>query len=148
MVPPNWPVNMMSSFLSRSFRRTLHSQQEGKIVKNISAGQNLEVCAPHMSPASPFFLITSTPYYDMTFDTFHQVKDRTWDVLREEGAVIEEEAEDDEGSDEDEGPQSFDEKKVLAEQVAMHLVPGLDPSVVKTAVHNPTSRGMGAEDLR
>ena len=33
----------MTSFLSRSFRRTLHAQHEGNIVKNISAGQNLEV---------------------------------------------------------------------------------------------------------
>ncbi|PPQ88786.1 hypothetical protein CVT25_010472 [Psilocybe cyanescens] len=114
MVPSNWPVSMMSSFLSRSFRRTLHIQQEGKIVKNISAGQNLEV------------------------------KDRTWDILREEGALIEEEAEDDDGSEEDGVPQSFDEKKVLAKQVAMHLVPGLDQSV-KTTVHNPTSL---ADDLR
>ncbi|KAH9478601.1 Transforming growth factor-beta receptor-associated protein 1 [Psilocybe cubensis] len=118
MVPPKWPVNMMNSFLSRSFRRTLHVQQEGKIIKNISAGQNLEV------------------------------KDRTWDILREEGAVIEEEAEDEEGSDEDDGPQSFDEKKMLAEQVAMRLVPGLDPNVVKSAVQKSTSPKMGVDDLR
>lgn len=45
-VPSSWPVNMMSTFLSRSFRRTLHAQQEGKIIKNISAGQNLEVGPP------------------------------------------------------------------------------------------------------
>ncbi|KJA17616.1 hypothetical protein HYPSUDRAFT_46248 [Hypholoma sublateritium FD-334 SS-4] len=90
-VPESWPVNMMTSFLSRSFRRTLHTQQEGKIVKNISAGQNLEV------------------------------KDRTWDILREEGAIIEEAVDDDDDETDDEGgPQSFDEK-VLGEKVAMHV---------------------------
>ncbi|KAF5384226.1 hypothetical protein D9615_003441 [Tricholomella constricta] len=64
LVPPNWPVNLMSSFLARSFRRTLHARHEAKIVKTISAGQNLEV------------------------------KDRTWLILREEGMVIEEPVED------------------------------------------------------
>lgn len=33
----------MSSFLARSFRRTLHARHEGQIIKAISAGQNLEV---------------------------------------------------------------------------------------------------------
>jgi hypothetical protein len=44
LVPPDWPLNVMSSFLARSFRRTLHAKHEGQIVKAISAGQNLEVC--------------------------------------------------------------------------------------------------------
>ncbi|KDR79882.1 hypothetical protein GALMADRAFT_61975 [Galerina marginata CBS 339.88] len=120
LVPSKWPVNMMTSFLSRSFRRTLHIQQEGKIIKNISAGQNLEV------------------------------KDRTWDVLREEGAIIEEEAEEDDDDDTEEegGPQSFDEKVVLAEQVALHLVPALDEGVAKAAQDGSREHGMGVDDLR
>ncbi|GLB39648.1 putative vacuolar sorting protein 39 domain 2 [Lyophyllum shimeji] len=69
LVPPDWPLNLMSSFLARSFRRTLHARHEGKIVKTISAGQNLEV------------------------------KDRTWLILREDGMIIEEAVsdEDDDG---------------------------------------------------
>lgn len=43
-VPPTWPLAKLSSFLSRSLRRTLHARHEGMIVKAIAAGQNLEVC--------------------------------------------------------------------------------------------------------
>ncbi|KAJ7449862.1 hypothetical protein FB451DRAFT_1530211, partial [Mycena latifolia] len=72
IVPPKWPLKVMSSFLARSFRRTVHARQEGRIVKALSAGQNLEV------------------------------KDQTWLVLREEGMVVEEAVdEDDEGGDAD-----------------------------------------------
>ena len=49
LVPPLWPVNGMASFLVRSFRRTQHALLEGKIVKNISVGQNLEVTFPPFS---------------------------------------------------------------------------------------------------
>lgn len=42
-VPSEWPLGTMSSFLVRAFRRTTHAAYEGKIVKAISAGQNLEV---------------------------------------------------------------------------------------------------------
>ncbi|KAJ6630857.1 hypothetical protein B0H10DRAFT_1983437 [Mycena sp. CBHHK59/15] len=76
MVPPKWPLKVMSSFLARSFRRTVHARQEGRIVKAISAGQNLDV------------------------------KHRTWLVLREEGMVVEEALDDDDdvhdGADYDE----------------------------------------------
>ncbi|KAF9648447.1 hypothetical protein BDM02DRAFT_3180162 [Thelephora ganbajun] len=65
MVPPDWPMNAMSTFLSRSLRRLLHSRHEGMITKNLSAGQNLEVA------------------------------EKTWEIIREEGALIEEALEDD-----------------------------------------------------
>ena len=42
-VPSHWSLNMITPFLSHSLRRLLHAEQEGKILKNISAGQNLEV---------------------------------------------------------------------------------------------------------
>jgi len=64
VVPSDWPVNAMSIFLSGSLRRLLHSLHEGTIVKNLSAGQNLEVA------------------------------DQTWAIIREEGAVVEEALED------------------------------------------------------
>ncbi|TFK73410.1 hypothetical protein BDN72DRAFT_834818 [Pluteus cervinus] len=72
LVPPNWPVESMTSFLARSFRRTLHASHEGLIVKHLSMGQNLAV------------------------------KERTWYTLREEGMLVEEAASDDEGDDEEE----------------------------------------------
>ncbi|KAJ7219323.1 hypothetical protein GGX14DRAFT_591509 [Mycena pura] len=64
MVPAEWPLRLMSSFMARSFRRTVHARQEGRIVKAISAGQNLDV------------------------------RERTWLILREEGMIIEEDPDD------------------------------------------------------
>ncbi|KAL5523259.1 hypothetical protein ACEPAF_1526 [Sanghuangporus sanghuang] len=61
LVPPDWPLSSMSSFLARSFRRTLHVRHEGQIIKAISAGQNLETV------------------------------ENAWYALREEGFVVEEE---------------------------------------------------------
>ncbi|KAJ7709853.1 hypothetical protein B0H17DRAFT_1155701 [Mycena rosella] len=82
IVPAKWPLKVMSSFLARSFRRTVHARQEGRIVKAISAGQNLEV------------------------------KDQTWLVLREEGMVVEEALDDDEG-----GHAHYDEKNGVVEKI-------------------------------
>ena len=52
LVPSDWPVSAMSSFLTRSFRRTVHASHEGQIIKAISSGQNLEVrlLAPYRLP--------------------------------------------------------------------------------------------------
>jgi len=90
LIPPEWPLRVLSTFLTRSFRRTLHARHEAQIVKAISAGENL---------------VTA---------------DKTWLVLREQGAIIEEpvEGEDDGDGDEDKGdekgvPASFDEKVEL-----------------------------------
>lgn len=69
VVPPEWKVNVVASFLERSFRRTVHRRHEGQIVKAISEAQNLEV------------------------------KERSWMVLREEGMVIEDAADSDEDGD-------------------------------------------------
>ncbi|KAJ8693452.1 hypothetical protein PTI98_008444 [Pleurotus ostreatus] len=84
LIPPKWPLTSMSSFLTRSLRRTLHTVHEGQIVKMISSGQNLEV------------------------------KDRTWAILREQGAIVEEAIEDEDGS-----ATSYDEKSPLSEKVAL-----------------------------
>ncbi|GJE85460.1 hypothetical protein PsYK624_015390 [Phanerochaete sordida] len=59
-VPPEWPLRVLSSFLARSFRRSLHAHHEALLVKAVAASENLAVA------------------------------ERTWAVLREEGAVIEE----------------------------------------------------------
>lgn len=53
------------------------------------------------------------------------MKDRTWDILREQGAMIEEAAEDDDDTEE-EGtgePQSFDEKVLAVHAPAVNVAP-------------------------
>lgn len=43
LVPPEWPLDVVSSFFQRSLRRQLHDKASGEILKAISAGQNMEV---------------------------------------------------------------------------------------------------------
>lgn len=130
----------MASFLSRSFRRTLHGQHEGKIIKNISAGQNLEVCC------SIFELLQ---LFDVASWVSLQVKDRTWDILREQGAMIEEAADDDDDTEEEGAgePRSFDEKVLAADAPlsGVNLVPG---GIVQMAPHFPQAHGTTVDDLR
>ncbi|TFK87549.1 hypothetical protein K466DRAFT_548508 [Polyporus arcularius HHB13444] len=64
MIPPEWPLRVLSTFVTRSLRRTLHAHHEGQIVKAISAGQNLAVA------------------------------EQTWSVIRDQGAIVEEPLED------------------------------------------------------
>ncbi|CAE6479542.1 unnamed protein product [Rhizoctonia solani] len=40
-IPESWSLSVISSFLERSLRRTMHESREGMILKHISAGQNL-----------------------------------------------------------------------------------------------------------
>ncbi|KAI6043246.1 hypothetical protein EDC04DRAFT_774142 [Pisolithus marmoratus] len=88
LVPESWPLHSVSSFLVRSLRRSLHAKHEGQIVKAICTGQNMEVL------------------------------ERSYIILQDEGAIIEEAVED----GEDGGPgESFDEKGGLVEKVAMQL---------------------------
>jgi len=91
LVPPDWPLNVVSSFLARSFRRTLHARHEGQIVKAISSGQNLEVA------------------------------DSTWLILREQGAIVEEADDDGEGGGGSLTEDKFDEKDAFAEKIGLHL---------------------------
>ncbi|KAF9530289.1 hypothetical protein CPB83DRAFT_868731 [Crepidotus variabilis] len=125
LVPSNWPLSMMTSFLSQSFRRTLHTEHEGKILKNISAGQNLEV------------------------------KERAWQVLREEGAIIEEAAEDDDDTEDEAGPQSFDEKhsnlladKIEVQTAAKDLVPDDETTFGLTQNAHDRGTNLDIDDLR
>ncbi|KAF7323021.1 hypothetical protein HMN09_00081900 [Mycena chlorophos] len=60
LVPPKWPLTTVSSFLARSLRRTVHAQHEGRIVRALSAGQNLDI------------------------------RESSWLILREQGMVVEE----------------------------------------------------------
>ena len=102
-IPPEWPLRVLSTFITRSFRRTLHARHEGQIVKAISQGQNLAV------------------------------SEHAWLILREEGAVVEEPASDDEGQEGEE----TEEKKLglelgervdgqpasFSEKVGLHFAP-------------------------
>ncbi|KAI0821851.1 hypothetical protein BC628DRAFT_1542796 [Trametes gibbosa] len=98
MIPPEWPLRVLSTFVSRSLRRTLHAHHEGQIVKAISQGENLVVA------------------------------DETWDVVREQGAIIEEPFEDDEDDDAGEklglelGERVQGEPASFNEKVALHAV--------------------------
>ncbi|KAH0826681.1 hypothetical protein J3R83DRAFT_5069 [Lanmaoa asiatica] len=85
LVPATWPLRTLSTYLTRSLRRTQHIAHEGQIVKAICAGQNLAVL------------------------------ESTFEVLREEGAIVEEAVSDDEEGrkGEDGVGRSFDEKAVL-----------------------------------
>ncbi|KAL0959788.1 hypothetical protein HGRIS_011474 [Hohenbuehelia grisea] len=107
LIPPAWPMSSISSFLTKSFRRTLHTMHEGQIVKMISAGQNLEV------------------------------KDRAWLILREDGAMIEEadsDADPDAG-DVEGGGSSFDEKGSFAEKIEAEMLAREPPHVI--AIDDP-----------
>jgi hypothetical protein len=68
-IPSSWPLNLLSSFVARSCRRTLHTTHEGQIVKMLTLAENWDV------------------------------KERTWAVLREEGFVVEESVEGEGGND-------------------------------------------------
>ena len=99
IVPTTWPLRALSTYLTRSLRRTQHTAHEAQIVKAICAGQNLAVL------------------------------ENTFEVLREEGAVVEEAASDDEEDTQGENGvgRSFDEKVVLhdgAEVVNVHVGSG------------------------
>jgi Vacuolar sorting protein 39 domain 2 len=53
-MPATWSLDLVSSFLSRSFRRSLHEVYEGQILKQLSAGQNLQV--RHFTLSFPGYL--------------------------------------------------------------------------------------------
>lgn len=59
-VPPSWSLSSISSFLTRSFRRSQHVAHGESVVKSIAWGQNL------------------------------RVSDRAFTVIREQGGMVEE----------------------------------------------------------
>ncbi|KAJ4477248.1 hypothetical protein J3R30DRAFT_3670498 [Lentinula aciculospora] len=80
-LPSSWPLHLLSSFITRSCRRTLHSSHESQILKMMSLAENWDV------------------------------KERTWSVLRDEGFVVEEDAQ---GGEDSEVNAVLDEKIVLS----------------------------------
>lgn len=48
LVPDQWPLSSLNTFLARYFRRTLHASHEAMILKNLSAGQNMAVRFLHV----------------------------------------------------------------------------------------------------
>jgi hypothetical protein len=108
LVPPDWPLSSLSPFLTHSFRRTLHAKHEGEIIKAICAAENSKV-------------------FEDSYLTF-----------REQGAIIEEADDDEDG---DGGPESFNEKDSLAEKIALHLQDQQRSEVVVADVHPRASNG-------
>ncbi|GAA5956387.1 hypothetical protein JCM21900_000171 [Sporobolomyces salmonicolor] len=43
LLPDNYPLGLLSSFVARSLRRSLHARQEASLVKSLALGQNLVV---------------------------------------------------------------------------------------------------------
>ncbi|TEB34039.1 hypothetical protein FA13DRAFT_1626310 [Coprinellus micaceus] len=89
IIPPDWPLPSLSSFLTRSFRRITHHRREGELTKNIAAGQNLEI------------------------------KDLTYEPIREAGALLEEELQLEADSETGE----YDEKKAAIPAEVFEIVP-------------------------
>ncbi|KAG2356092.1 hypothetical protein BDR07DRAFT_1301381 [Suillus spraguei] len=108
LVPPDWPLSSLSPFLTHSFRRTLHAKHEGQIIKAICAAQNSKVF------------------------------EGSYLMFREQGAVIEEADEDEDG---DREPESFNEKDGLAEKIALHLQDQGRNEVDVANVHPRVSNG-------
>ncbi|RXW21849.1 hypothetical protein EST38_g3994 [Candolleomyces aberdarensis] len=104
MVPPSWPLPSLSSFLSRSFRRITHQKREGEIAKNISSGQNLEV------------------------------KELTYEPVREAGALLEEELQ----MEADPVTGEYDEKKLNGDGAnpasVVEIVPGHVPPEIRDSL--------------
>ncbi|OSD05085.1 hypothetical protein PYCCODRAFT_1362718 [Trametes coccinea BRFM310] len=129
MIPPEWPLRILSTFVTRSLRRTLHAHHEGQIIKAISQGQNLAVA------------------------------EQTWEVVRQEGAIIEEPLEDEDDTDVGEklglelGERVQGEPASFNEKVALHSVDlphsgedgEGDVGVVDISV-SPNENGFGASD--
>jgi vacuolar protein sorting-associated protein 3 len=114
---------VLSSFLSRSFRRSLHSHHELQLVKALAASENLAVA------------------------------EASWSALRESGAMVEEEGEEEE---KDESQENLDEKVVSAldgseEAEGLGLSISLDEkSNLRNHVHDMDVQGydVGGDDLR
>lgn len=108
LVPPDWPLSSLSPFLTHSFRRTLHAKHEGQIIKAICAAQNSKVF------------------------------EGSYLVFREQGAIIEEADDDEDGDGE---PESFNEKDGLAEKIALHLQDQRRSEVDVADLHPRVSNG-------
>lgn len=108
LVPPDWPLSSLSPFLTHSFQRTLHAKHEGQIIKAICAAENSKV-------------------FEDSYLTF-----------REQGAIIEEADDDEDGDGE---PESFNEKDSLAEKIALHLQDQQRSEVTVADVHPRASNG-------
>ena len=98
-MPPDWPLPTLSSFLTRSFRRLTHQKREGELTKNIATCQNLEV------------------------------KESTYDSIREAGALLEEELQLEADSETGE----YDEKKAAIPAEIVEIVP---PNGATPDLHN------------
>lgn len=72
-------MNVVSSFLARSLRQSVHERCEGEILKAVCLGQNLEVsCLYTFGVCHCSFLM------------FRQVRDNAYMLFREQGAFIQE----------------------------------------------------------
>lgn len=98
-MPASWSLDLVSSFLSRSFRRSLHDVYEGQILKQLSAGQNLQVRRfTRLFSQSPMHLLQTS---ELAFEAFAAA-----------GAMIEESN----GEEQDKSAEEDDLKQVDSEE--------------------------------
>jgi len=126
LVPPDWPLSSLSPFLTHSFRRTLHAKHEGEIIKAICAAENSKVRVFASFKAS------------LSLNRTSQVFEDSYLTFREQGAIIEEADDDEDGDGE---PESFNEKDTLAEKIALHLQDQQRSEVTVADVHPRASNG-------
>jgi len=43
VLPDNWQLSLVETFLTRTLRRNLHDKQEGKIVRSLYKGESIQV---------------------------------------------------------------------------------------------------------
>lgn len=70
MIPPSWSLTLVSSFLARSFRRSLHQRHQAMVVKALCVEENMKV------------------------------KEEVYPILRDEGMVVEEAGSDEDDEEE------------------------------------------------
>jgi len=116
-VPPAWSLNVISSFLERSFRRSLHERHEGLIIRAIASSQNLDV------------------------------NDTALEAFREEGAVIEEPADADDSADELNEKRGFDnDPELVSEKVEPYQVSPIGPKPIAIPPRTARVPDLGSTD--
>ncbi|WVQ83199.1 hypothetical protein IAT38_005338 [Cryptococcus sp. DSM 104549] len=85
-MPDEWPADVVSTFFQRSLRKGLHEQYSWRILKAISAGQNLEISEQHLSNIRriPPVVQDKPPYKGPDEGS---IAEKEWDSFDEKGAL-------------------------------------------------------------
>ncbi|WVW83780.1 hypothetical protein I302_105801 [Kwoniella bestiolae CBS 10118] len=92
-MPNDWPLDEVSSFLKRSFRRGLHERSTWGVLKAISAGQNMEVSEEYLDRIRripPIIRTSSTDGHDdngLTPPDEGSIPETEWGTFEEKSMV-------------------------------------------------------------